>query len=76
FKESDLERIDDMVVDFENLWNNETNGLTVLEIPEIVKSKIIGYKKEGRNIGTEKKRPVIKPRPYQQEAIDAVKGNN
>ncbi|TLS36477.1 DEAD/DEAH box helicase family protein [Pseudalkalibacillus caeni] len=71
---SDQERIEDMVVDFENLWSDNTNGLSVIEIPNIVKEKIAGYKKEGAKIKLPGK--VIKPRPYQQEAIDAVVNNN
>ncbi|WP_174733242.1 DEAD/DEAH box helicase family protein [Mesobacillus harenae] len=72
WKEHDRNRIDDMAQDFDNLWSNTTNGLTVIEMPDILKEKIAGYKKERKPI----KRPDIKPRPYQQEAIDAVKNNN
>jgi superfamily II DNA or RNA helicase len=74
WKESDQERIEDMVVDFENLWANNTNGLTVMDIPNILKDKIVSYKREGRRISHPVN--VIKPRPYQQEAIEAVKSNN
>lgn len=72
WKEYDRTRIDDMVQDFERLWNNTTNGLEVMEMPNILKEKIRSYKKERKPI----KRQEIKPRPYQQEAIDAVKRNN
>ncbi|MFS0862045.1 DEAD/DEAH box helicase family protein [Fredinandcohnia sp. 179-A 10B2 NHS] len=74
WRETDSERIEDMVVDFENLWSNNTNGLSVIEIPHIIKETILGYKKEGKRISTPNK--IVKPRPYQQEAIDAVKNNN
>lgn len=72
WKDYDRTRIDDMVQDFESLWSNTTNGLTVIEMPDILKEKIKGYQKERKPIT----RPEIQPRPYQQEAIDAVKGNN
>ncbi|UOE53595.1 DEAD/DEAH box helicase family protein [Cytobacillus oceanisediminis] len=72
WKDYDRTRIDDMVEDFERLWNNTTNGLTIIEMPDILKEKITGYKKERKPI----KRHEIIPRPYQQEAIDAVKANN
>ena len=75
WREADLERIDDMVVDFENLWSNDTNGLSVIEMPEIIKETIIGYKKEGREI-TSPTHKVMKPRPYQKEAIEAVIEND
>ncbi|QTC41502.1 DEAD/DEAH box helicase family protein [Bacillus sp. V3] len=74
WRENDLERIDDMQSDFENLWTDNTNGLTIMDIPNIVKDVISGYKKEGKKISTPVN--VIKPRPYQQEAIDAVVQNN
>lgn len=73
FKESDRERIEDMVLDFENLWNDNTNGLTVIEMPDLLKEKITSYKREGPGIQAPKK--VIKPRDYQLEAIQAVKDN-
>lgn len=72
WKDYEKTRIDDMAEDFEKLWNNTTNGLTVIDMPDILKEKIAGYKKERKPI----KRPEITPRPYQQEAIDAVKANN
>jgi superfamily II DNA or RNA helicase len=72
WKDYDKTRIDDMAQDFENLWSNTTNGLTVMDMPDLLKDKIAGYKKGRKPI----KRPEIKPRPYQQEAIDAVKNNN
>lgn len=74
WRENDIERIEDMVVDFENLWSDNTNGLTIVEIPDILKETIIGYKKGGTPIKPPKQ--LMKPRPYQQEAIDAVVNNN
>jgi superfamily II DNA or RNA helicase len=74
WRENEFERIEDMVSDFEDLWSNNTNGLSIIEIPDIIKEKIVSYKKGGRRITPPNK--VIKPRKYQQEAIDAVKQNN
>lgn len=74
WKENEFERIEDMILDFENLWNDNTNGLSVIEIPDIIKDTITGYKKEGRKMNPQRK--AIKPREYQQEAIEAVKQNN
>jgi superfamily II DNA or RNA helicase len=72
WKDHDRNRIEDMVTDFENLWSNQTNGLTVIEVPKILKEKLVGYKRERKGI----KSTDIRPRPYQQEAINAVKSNN
>ncbi|MEH6917370.1 DEAD/DEAH box helicase family protein, partial [Priestia megaterium] len=55
-------------------WSNNTNGLSVIEIPDIIKEIIVGYKKGGRRMVLPNKE--IKARPYQQEAITAVKKNN
>lgn len=74
WRENDLERIEDMQNDFSNLWANQTNGLSVIDIPNIVKDEILSYKKEGGVMAAPK--PVLKPRPYQQEAIDAVISND
>ncbi|MFD1707365.1 DEAD/DEAH box helicase family protein [Siminovitchia sediminis] len=75
WRDTEQERIEDMVHDFENLWNDATNGLTVIPIPDIIKEKIVGYKREVTGIPSSGLKG-IKPRPYQQEAIDAVKNNN
>ncbi|MFV8829548.1 DEAD/DEAH box helicase family protein [Alkalihalobacterium sp. APHAB7] len=72
WKDHDHARITDMVNDFESLWNNTTNGLTIIEMPDILKEKLKGYKKERKPI----KPTEIKPRPYQEEAIKAVIQNN
>lgn len=75
WRENEMDRIEDMVHDFENLWNDETNGLTVMRIPDVIKEKIVGYKREVTGISSANAK-VIKPRPYQQEAINAVKNNH
>lgn len=63
------ERIDDMVHDFENLWNNNTNGLIVMGMPESVKQKMLTYKKtHPKSAGL----TMAEPRPYQNEAINAL----
>lgn len=66
-------RIADMVSDFEDLWLNKTNGLTVISIPDSVKNKMLSYKKIFPLT------PALnspEPRPYQQQAIDALIKNN
>ena len=74
WKNQDTERINDMVRDFENLWNDDTSGLSVVPIPEVLKETIATYQKERGTIKRPKKE--IKPREYQIEAINAVKQNN
>ena len=74
WKENELERIEDMQEDFNKLWSNQTNGLSIIPIPDMIKENIIQYKKERGNIKPQQK--DIKPREYQLEAIQAVKENN
>ncbi|MFD1039254.1 DEAD/DEAH box helicase family protein [Virgibacillus byunsanensis] len=71
---NDSERIDDMSNDFEDLWNDSTPGLTVMEVPTIIKEKFASYRIESKRPSTKKQ--AIKPRPYQEEAIQAIKDNN
>ncbi|KEI07166.1 hypothetical protein Z957_09580 [Clostridium sp. K25] len=73
FNEGDKERIDDMINDFNNLWENKTNGLEVINMPEAIKSKILKYKKD--KIPSIKKHRKIEPREYQIKAIRAFKDN-
>ncbi|WP_099157062.1 DEAD/DEAH box helicase family protein [Virgibacillus ndiopensis] len=74
FKQHDMERIIDMQQDFEGLWNDSTPGLSVIEIPNIIKEKLSSYRKGSEPMSS--KSNQIKPRPYQEEAIMAVKNNN
>lgn len=66
-------RIADMVTDFENLWANRTNGLTVISIPDSVKKKMLSYKKSFPATSG-KKSP--EPRPYQKKAIASLIEND
>ncbi|SET57411.1 Superfamily II DNA or RNA helicase [Oceanobacillus limi] len=74
FKDHDLERIGDMEKDFENLWNDTTPSLKVIEIPNIIKEKLASYRTNHKPGSSFKK--VIKPRPYQEEAIQSIQVNN
>jgi len=69
----DKNRIDDMIIDFENLWFDKTNGLTVIDIPLSIKKKLLNFKKEKPGIPSIFK---ISPRPYQVDAITALSQNN
>lgn len=66
-------RIIDMVTDFENLWSNNTNGLTVISIPDSVKKELLCYKSDFPVVKTS---ISPKARPYQKKAIDALINNN
>lgn len=71
FEDSELNRIDDAVKDFNNLWNNKTEGLEIIDIPLAVKNKILSYKKD--NLPRFKKMQIeskIEPRDYQIEALN------
>lgn len=69
----DQHRIEDMKEDFKQLWYNETNGLTIIDVPNIVREKLLEYK------GEKPKQPKLKreivPYSYQIEAINALKSN-
>jgi superfamily II DNA or RNA helicase len=71
--EKDQHRIEDMKDDFKRLWYNETNGLTIIDIPNLVREKLLEYK------GEKPKRPIFKeeiiPHSYQIEAIHSLKLN-
>ncbi|MGL5054347.1 MAG: DEAD/DEAH box helicase family protein [Fusobacteriaceae bacterium] len=42
--ESEVRRIEEKVINFENLWNNTTNKLEVIDFPKVAKEKILSYK--------------------------------
>src|SRR5699024_5763725 len=75
FSKNDAERILDTKNDFEMLWKNDTKGLTVIDMPDSVRKKILEKRKD-----TPPKKNVqlnrIEPRQYQQKAINAIKENN
>lgn len=62
-------RVQDMIDDFEALWEDDTDFLKVISIPNVVKEKIHEV------AATTGKNERIKPRPYQSEAIEAVINN-
>ncbi|NOH15414.1 DEAD/DEAH box helicase family protein [Clostridium cochlearium] len=43
---TDAQRVINKCSDFENLWENKTNRLTVYDFPKAVKNKILSYKKD------------------------------
>ncbi len=79
--DQDKHRIDNAIEDFEKLWSNETNELTVINLPETIRQKMIehrssippSYIKNKRSQTYEKK---IEPRAYQEEAINEWKNAN
>lgn len=75
FRKEDNFRIEDMENDFERLWDNNTSGLKVIELPDIIRERIV-KNKLNRSLGMNKKLMNIEPRKYQKEAIRAVKENN
>ncbi|WP_461205030.1 phospholipase D-like domain-containing protein [Clostridium sp. DL1XJH146] len=46
YRDFELDRINDAINDFEKLWNNETSGLVVEELPEKIKNRIMTNKKK------------------------------
>lgn len=70
FGENELYRINDMVDDFEKLWNNKTEKLTIINLPNAVLLKMISFNNKSSN-----KKEVV-PRSYQLEAMKAFKDNN
>lgn len=68
----DSHRIIDMQEDFNKLWNNQTNGLTVSEVPGFVLQEINKYKSKKP---TSENITDVKPRSYQSEAIKRLREN-
>ena len=70
----DQRRIQGAKDDFELLWTNNTNGLTVIDVPDSVKNNLLEQRghlpKPSNNIAT------IEPREYQQKAIQMLQNNN
>ncbi|MBN1074471.1 hypothetical protein DVV91_08970 [Clostridium botulinum] len=75
FRKEDSFRIDDMENDFERLWDNNTSGLNVIELPDVLKEKIV-KNRVNKKLEMGKKLVNIETREYQQEAIRSVKENN
>lgn len=72
----DIDRIVDAEKDFEMLWINNTPGLEVIDVPDVIKNKILKYKKEQPQVVIDKEL-ANKPstRPYQDDAIAEFQKN-
>lgn len=44
--EEDTQRVDDLERDFDSLWAGREENITVLEFPNVVKEKLLAYKKD------------------------------
>ncbi|MDN4606615.1 DEAD/DEAH box helicase family protein [Sporosarcina highlanderae] len=71
--EIDSHRIYDMALDFDRLWLNKTDGLSVIPFPEMVQKKLLEYRKDSMPAP---KIVTPKPREYQEKAINIIKQNN
>lgn len=70
----DKRRIKGAIDDFELLWSNKTNGLSVIDVPESVKKNLL--EKRGSMPKPTNHISQIEPRKYQQNAIQRLKNNN
>lgn len=64
-------RIEDSISDFEKLWNNDTENLTVIDLPESIRERLVESRSSKPPI-FEKKEEIIL-REYQNDAINAWK---
>lgn len=69
----DQPRIQVAKEDFELLWSNKTNGLTVIDIPTSVKNNLLKNRKSMPK--TSQSKPKIEIRKYQQTAIQKLENN-
>lgn len=76
FKESEINRIEDAVLDFENLWNNNTKGLEVIDIPHEIKEKIVSKRYGTYHKKSKGSKKLIEIRDYQKIAMEMFKDNN
>jgi len=74
YGDGDRLRIQDAQIDFENLWSNNTSGLDIIEFPDFLKKEILQHKKE-KPTDNSKTDTRFKPRPYQDDAIEAFEEN-
>lgn len=72
YSQADQPRVERMVEDFEKLWSNQTDGLTVIDVPASIKKKLLDNKREMPLV----KSKTIEPRKYQKSAINGLKMNN
>ncbi len=79
-----IERIEDRVIYFENLWNNTTSGISVYDFPTAMKDKLLNaapFKPLDQLYQTkfsfeEEKGYKIIPRDYQVKAVENWKDND
>ena len=48
--EEDSQRVDDLERDFDSLWAGREENITVLEFPNVVKEKLLAYKKDSMEL--------------------------
>lgn len=72
----DTHRIEAAVEDFENLWNDQTNGLIVKEMNDRLKNYILTYRKSKMPPIRDVKLQGPNPHGYQKEAIAKFAANN
>ena len=72
FGERDKHRIENARRDFEYLWEDNTNGLNVIDLPKSIKKKLLDYRSKTPPYILQKKKneKKIEPRDYQKSAID------
>ncbi|UXR50196.1 DEAD/DEAH box helicase family protein [Staphylococcus simulans] len=79
FGERDMHRIENAINDFEELWDDKTNGLRVIDLPTSIREKMLSYRSDYSKIFSENKIESfneIKPREYQKKAIELWEKNN
>ena len=70
FGDKDRHRIENSINDFNELWNDSTAGLKVIDLPTSIKNKLLSYKTNDfpiKNVNNHQ--DEIKPRDYQLDAI-------
>lgn len=72
--DQDRLRIEGAIEDFELLWNNTTNGLTVIDVPDSVKRNLL--ERRGPMPNKSNVSSTIEPREYQKKAIQMLMNNN
>jgi superfamily II DNA or RNA helicase len=78
------ERVPRKCQNFDRLWRDETQGLSVIEFPEAVRRQLLKFKPREKPLGEaidDEVRSIVAPRPHpdlwqhQREAIDAWEAN-
>lgn len=89
YKEEESIRVQDMIDDFERLWENNTEGLEIIDLPQAVAQQILSNKKETKptvqyitndlsltNDAEQSDTKIVLARAYQVEAMEAFKNND